>query len=102
MSITPARGLSADVARALEAQLESPELMRLAVHQNPAVRAAVGSRQDCPVGALISLGNDHSIEVLEALLRNPRTPASVIRKLADHRNQRISDAAVQRLRNQLR
>jgi len=45
------------------------------------------------------LGHDHDTTVLEALLRNVRTPSSVVRALADHRNQLISDLAVQRLRN---
>jgi hypothetical protein len=62
----------------------------------------VAARADCPVGALISLGHDHDIAVLEALLRNVRTPSSVVRALADHRNQAIADLAVQRLRNSFR
>jgi len=51
---------------------------------------------------LISLGHDHDVAVLEALLRNVRTPSSVVRTLADHRNQTIADLAAQRLRNSFR
>ena len=102
MSISSTRGASEDVVKALDPEVTGPDLLRLAVHREPTVRAAVATRGDCPVGALISLGHDHSIEVLEALIGNPKTPSSVIRNLADHRNPQISGAAVQRLRNSFR
>ena len=99
MSLPPARDASDDVLRALDPDLTGSALLPYAVHRNAEVRAAVAARADCPAGALISLGHDHDVVVLEALLRNVRTPSSVVRALADHRNQRISDLAVQRLRN---
>lgn len=102
MGISPARGASEDVVRALDPEITGSDLLPLAVHRSPAVRAAVASRADCPMAALISLGHDHDHEVLRALIANPRTPSSVIRKLADHRTVAISDAAVQRLRNSFR
>jgi hypothetical protein len=79
-----------------------PDLLPFAVHKSADVRATVAARPDCPMGALISLGHDHQVEVLEALLRNPKTPSSVVRSLADHRNTKVADAAVQRLRNSFR
>lgn len=102
LGISQARGASEDVARALDPQVSGSDLLPLAVHKSPAVRAAVASRPDCPMGALISLGHDHNTDVLTTLIRNARTPASVIRSLADHRNPAIADAAVQRLRNSFR
>jgi len=54
------------------------------------------------MGALIALGHDNDANVLEALIRNVRTPSSVIRSLADSRNSRIAELAVQRLRNSFR
>lgn len=84
--------------RANEPQITDTELLSLAVHREPAVRAAVARRVDCPVGALISLGHDHRPEVLLALISNPRTPSSVVRNLADHRAQQVADAAETRLR----
>ncbi|MFW2512973.1 hypothetical protein ACNI3K_04285 [Demequina sp. SO4-13] len=102
VSFSSARGASEDVVKALDPQVTGGDLLRLAVHREPPVRAAVASRHDCPAGALISLGHDHSVEVLEALIANPRTPSSVIRNLADSRNEKISGAAVQRLRNSYR
>src|SRR5690606_10675189 len=102
LGLSNARNTSEDVMRALDPQVTGAELLPLAVHKDPAVRAAVASRTDCPMGALISLGHDHQVPVLEALIRNPRTPASVVRNLADHRNPAIAEAAVQRLRNSFR
>jgi hypothetical protein len=88
--------------RAQDPEVTGPALLPLAVHRDAQVRAAIASRTDTPAGALISLGHDHSVDVLEALIRNPRTPSSVIRNLADHRAPRIADLAVQRLRNAFR
>lgn len=102
MGLPSARSTSEDVARATDPAVTGSNLLPLAVHRNASVRAAVAARTDCPVGALISLGHDHDVAVLEALLRNVRTPSSVVRALGDHRNQRISDLAVQRLRNSYR
>ncbi len=99
VALPPARDISEDVIRAIDPELTGSALLPYAVHRSPRVRAAVAARSDCPAGALISLGHDHDTSVLEALLRNVRTPSSVVRALADHRNQRISDLAVQRLRN---
>ncbi len=98
----PASGASEDVKRALDPDVTGADLLPLAVHRDPAVRAAVAVRPDCPMGALVSLGHDSSLDVLSALLENPRTPSSVVRRLADHRDPRISDLAVQRLRNAFR
>lgn len=99
---THTRDASDDLLRARDPQVTGPELLSLAVHRDPYVRAAVAARGDCPPGALISLGHDHQVVVLEALIANPRTPSSVIRNLGDHRNQRVADLAVQRLRNSFR
>lgn len=97
-----ARDAAADAARAADPSVTGADLLPLAAHRNAAVRATVAGRTDCPMGALISLGHDHDLSVLEALLRNPKTPASTVRALADHRNSRVSDLAVQRLRNAFR
>jgi len=85
--------------RAMRSEIATTELLSLALHREPAVRAAVARRPDCPAGALISLGHDHRPEVLLALITNPRTPSSVVRNLADHRSQQVADAAEARLRS---
>lgn len=102
VSLPLGRDVTGDLARATDAAVTGSELLPFAVHRSASVRAAVAARTDCPVGALISLGHDHDVLVLEALLRNVRTPSSVVRALADHRNAKISDLAVQRLRNSYR
>jgi len=96
------RDTSDELLRARDPQVIGSELLSLAVDRDPQVRAAVASRGDCPAGALISLGHDHQVVVLEALIANPKTPSSVIRNLGDHRNPRVADLAVQRLRNNFR
>ncbi len=100
--VVPASGASEDVARALDPEISGSALLPLAVHRDPQVRAAVAARSDCPMGALVSLGHDANLDVLSALLGNARTPSSVVRRLADHRDPRISGIAVQRLRNAFR
>lgn len=84
--------------RAMQPDIATSELLSLSLHREPAVRAAVARRADCPAGALISLGHDHRPEVLLALISNPRTPSSVVRNLADHRAQQVAIAAEERLR----
>ena len=102
LGISSTRGASEDVARALDPQVIGQDLLPLTVHRDAKVRTAVASRTDCPMGALIALGHDNDANVLEALIRNVRTPSSVIRSLADSRNSRIAELAVQRLRNSFR
>lgn len=91
-----------DLERAVDLRVSGPALMTLATHPRAVVRAAVAGRADCPTTALVSLSHDQAPEVLIALLANPRTPASTVRNLADHRNTKVADLAVQRLRNQYR
>jgi hypothetical protein len=102
LGLSTTRNSSADLARALDPHVVGQELLPLAVHRDAKVRTAVASRTDCPMGALIALGHDSDVHVLEALIRNVRTPSSVIRSLADSRNSKISELAVQRLRNSFR
>lgn len=102
MGLPPAQGTAEDEARAVDPAVTDAALLPFAVHRSARVRAAVAARKDCPIGALISLGHDHDQSVLEAVLRNVRTPSSVVRGLADHRDPRVADLAVQRLRNSYR
>lgn len=94
--------LSDDVARALDPSATFADLLGFCVHPDPAVRAAVASRADSPLGALLALGHDRNIEVLAALVRNPRASETLIRQLAEHRNPDIRDAALMRLKRSMR
>jgi uncharacterized protein (DUF2336 family) len=89
----------AALALAGDQYLTDVELLSLAVHREPSVRAAIARRPDCPAGALISLSHDHRPEVLLALIDNPRTPSSVVRNLADNRTPHVATAAEERLRS---
>ena len=89
---------AAALALAGDARVTGADLLPLAVHGEPDVRAAVAGREDCPTGALVSLGYDHRPEVLLALLGNARTPTSVVRNLADHAVMDVARAAELRLR----
>lgn len=102
VGLPSAQDASQDIARATDPAVTGSDLLPYAAHRSAQVRAAVAGRTDCPLGALVSLGHDYDATVLLALLSNPRTPSSVVRKLADHRDVRVSDAAVQRLRNAFR
>jgi len=102
MGLPHTQSVSDELARAVDPTVTGSELLPYAVHRSAIVRAAVAARTDCPAGALISLGHDHDVAVLEALLRNVRTPSSVVRALADHRNQKVADLAAHRLRNSFR
>ncbi|WP_084124457.1 hypothetical protein [Demequina sp. NBRC 110054] len=91
-----------ELAKAADPATAGQELMALATHRKASVRAAVAARPDLPATVVIFLSRDHSTDVLAALLRNVRVPASTVRFLADHRDPRIADLAVQRLRNEFR
>lgn len=102
LGMSPAKRTTDDVARALDPAVTGVELLPLAVHRDPAVRVAVASRTDCPMGALLALGHDRSPEVLSALIRNARAPETLIRQLAEHKKAEIRDAALMRLKTTFR
>ncbi|WP_062076909.1 hypothetical protein [Demequina globuliformis] len=84
------------------APVVADDLMRHAADRDPLVRASAAASIDCPVAPLTALAYDPSADVLHALVKNPRTPSSVIRRLADHRNAAVAEAATQRLRTSFR
>jgi len=51
------------------------------------------------MAALISLGQDRHSDVLQALLRNVMTPMTIVTALAGHRDARVAEAALVRLRH---
>jgi len=101
LGMSPAKRATDDIARALDPNITGVDLLPLAVHRNPEVRAAVASRPDCPMGALLALGHDRNPDVLGALVRNGRAPETLIRQLAEHRRSEIRDAALMRLKRNL-
>lgn len=101
LGMSAAKRYADDIARALDPNVTGVDLLPLAVHRATEVRAAVASRPDCPMGALLALGHDRSVEVVTALLRNPRAPETLIRQLAEHRRPEIAEAALNRLKRNL-
>lgn len=102
LGLSSIRGASEDLARAQDPLVKGQDLLPLAVHRDVKVRMAVASRPDCPMGALIALGHDGDTRVVETIIRNVRTPSSVIRALAQHRNSRIAGLAEHRLLHSFR
>lgn len=87
-----------DRARALDPATSKAELVRLAAHRDPAVKAAVASRWDCPLASMLSLVLEDDVRVLEALATNPHAPRSVLEPLSAHKREQIRVLASRRLR----
>ncbi len=116
-----------DAGRALLEKARNPdtpreEVLRLGSSENAVVRATVAARSDCPLGLLIALVDDRSLdvrvalagnpqagsvlgrlaedkhaEVVQEVVANPSTPTEVLVALAGHRNKEIRTTAGNRL-----
>jgi len=82
------------------ANRETPrtELVQLASHRSPEVRAAIAARRDCPMATMFALAYDESTLVLEALALNASAPRGVLEVLATHRRETVRGLAGRRLR----
>lgn len=87
-----------DIDRALDPDVARSELVKLSVHRDMRVRAAVASRVDAPMASLISLAHERDARVREALLGNPSSPLWVLHALAADNRPAIRDRALARLR----
>jgi hypothetical protein len=94
----PSRSYSQDVARALDPSVRASELVVLAAHRDPGVRAAVASRPDAPMASLIFLTHERDLRILSALVDNPASPPTVIRALTAERRSDIGERASARMR----
>ncbi|WP_156163821.1 hypothetical protein [Demequina maris] len=112
-------GLRAVVMEARADGLPRSRILELAQHREPAVREAVASRPDCPLGMQASLAHDRrtsvrvalaagpglagaiagvlakdrELSVLKALARNSATPRHVLERLAAHRREDVARLA---------
>ena len=77
-----AQGGSAEVREALRPDLERPAMLTLGTSRNSMVRAAIGSRADCPFGLMVTLAHDYSVEVRCAVAANPSVQRSVMQYLS--------------------
>ncbi|WP_156160612.1 hypothetical protein [Demequina soli] len=112
-------GLRAVVNEARADGLARARVMELARHREPAVREAIASRADCPLGMQATLAHDRrasvrvalaaggglaaaiarvladdkDVAVLKALARNAATPRPVLETLAAHRREEVARLA---------
>lgn len=77
-----APGASPEVRAALDPARTKAELLTLGASRNTVVRAAVGSRPDCPLGLMVTLAHDYSVEVRCAVASNDHALRSVLQYLA--------------------
>lgn len=118
-----APGASPDVLAASDPARTKNELLELGASRNYLVRAAVAARPDCPLGLMVTLAHDISVEVrvavalndhaqrsvmqylasdkavpvVIALVSNPALPRDVLEELAFHRQSRVRLSAAQRM-----
>ncbi|WP_152650536.1 hypothetical protein [Demequina aurantiaca] len=118
-----APGASPDVLEASSENIPRERLLELGASSNKVVREAVGRREDCPLGLLVTLAHDHvvpvrvavaanpiasrtvmaylsadrSADVLEGLLTNPNLPADLLGELAFHKKSSVRKRAAARL-----
>jgi hypothetical protein len=98
MVLTISRPRGEDRIRALDPQTPLAELVHFAAHRNPAVRAVVASRRDCPLASMFALVQDADTRVLHALAANVNAPRSVLQLLAEHKRESVRSIAARRLK----
>ena len=118
-----APGASPDIVRAQAPELTKAELLEFGASKNRLVRGVVASRPDCPLGLMVTLAHDFdtdvrigvagnasalesvlrylaadkNVDVVLAVIENPRTPRETVEELAVHKHARVREAAVLRL-----
>lgn len=97
MAFTLSRTRADDLARAQDPDTPATELMSLSLHRDPAVRAAVGSRHDCPLATLLNLALEDDHRVVEAVAANPMLPERILNVLAEHKRASVRAIARRRL-----
>lgn len=92
-----ARSPEAKIRATVGEMVETPltVLLKLAVDEAPAVRAAVGRnpRADLPLAVREALAADKAIEVQFGLLKCPTLPESILAKLTHASNRDVANAA---------
>lgn len=97
MAFTLSRTRADDLARAHDPATPAAELMSLSLHRDSTVRAAVGSRQDCPLATLLNLALEDDPRVVEAVAMNPMLPERILEMLAEHKRSSVRAIARRRL-----
>jgi hypothetical protein len=97
MAFTLSRTRADDLARAQDPETAATDLMSLSLHRDAAVRAAVGSRRDCPLATLLNLALEDDPRVVEAVAANPMLPERILEMLAEHKRSGVRAIARKRL-----
>ena len=90
-----APGASAEVQEAMEPGLDKARVVALGASRNNLVRATIASRQDCPLGLMVTLAHDFSAEVRCCVARNPLAPRTVMAYLSADRSVDVVKALVE-------
>lgn len=98
MAFTISRPKNEDRLRALDPQTPRSELVHLAAHRDPTVKAVVASRRDCPLASMFALVHETDTRVLEALAANVSAPRPVLQMLSVHKREAVRSLATRRLR----
>ncbi len=98
MAFTLSRSKTEDRLRALDPHTPRSELVHLAAHRDPTVKAVVASRRDCPMASMFALMHESDTRILEALAANLSVPRSVLEQLSAHKREDIRALAMRRLK----
>lgn len=89
-----APGTDVQMHQAQDPGLTKSELLPLGSSRSAAVREVVASRQDCPLGLMVSLAHDYHVDVRCAIAGNPSAQRSVLAYLAADRHVEVVLAVV--------
>jgi hypothetical protein len=97
MAFTLSRAHADQLQRARDPLTPAADLVGLSLDRDPAVKAAVAGRSDCPLATLCNLAQEADARVLEAAASNPSLPLRILEQLADHKRPTVRAVARQRL-----
>lgn len=89
-----APGSRPEVLAALDPSLTKPQILELGSSRNMAVRAAIATREDCPLGLMVTLAHDYATEVRVAVASNPAAMRSVMQYLAADKSTDVVTAVI--------
>ena len=97
MAFALAGGIHDLIESVSDDRADRAELVELAGHRDPRVRAAVAARQDCPLAAMLVLAHDRDRVVGDALTSRAVLPDAVLAVLAEHPRRAVRSIARKRL-----
>ncbi|WP_430867695.1 hypothetical protein [Demequina aurantiaca] len=86
------RATSPEWHEAINPDLDRARLMELATSRSTAIREAIASRSDCPLGVLAALAHDHRTSVRCEVAANPSMPRAIAEVLMRDRDASVLKA----------